>query len=51
VLIGSGPGAAEDLGLELSPEQETAATAEIFRDLKLEPSLHPLAPLFEGKWA
>jgi hypothetical protein len=51
VLIGSGPGAAEDLGLELSPEQETAATAEIFRDMKLEPSLHPLAPLFEGKWA
>jgi len=26
------------------------ATAEIFRDLKLEESVHPLTPLFEGKW-
>jgi hypothetical protein len=50
VFIGAGAAVAEELGLELEPEHETATTAEIFRDLKLERSLHPLAPLFEGKW-
>jgi hypothetical protein len=49
VLVGAG-GEVEALGLDLEPERETAATAEIFRELKLERSVHPLGPLFEGKW-
>ncbi|MEX2309342.1 MAG: hypothetical protein WD738_17205 [Pirellulales bacterium] len=48
---------AEDVEDELDPErasssgrnQETEATAEIFRDLRVEKSLHPVAPLFKGK--
>lgn len=39
-----------ELGLELSPEHETVATAEIVRDLRLERSMHPLAPLVSGRW-
>ena len=50
VLVGAGRNVAEALGIDLEPAHETAATAEIFRDLKLEESIHPLAPLFEGKW-
>jgi hypothetical protein len=50
VFVGARTNVAEELGLDLEPAHETAATAEIFRELKLEPSLHPLAPLFEGKW-
>ena len=50
VLVGAGRNVAEALGIDLEPAHETAATAEIFRDLKLEESIHPLTPLFEGKW-
>jgi hypothetical protein len=50
VLVGAGAALVEELGLELEPQHETATTAEIFRHLKLERSLHPLTPLFEGKW-
>jgi hypothetical protein len=50
VLVGARANVAEELGIDLEPAHETAATAEIFRDLKLEESVHPLTPLFEGKW-
>jgi len=32
------------------PEQETEATAEIFNDLQMEKSVHPIAPLLSGQW-
>ena len=50
LLVGARRNISAELGVELIPEYETEATAEIFNDLKLERSLHPLAPLFEGKW-
>lgn len=50
LLIGASGDVAGELGLKLDAEHETEATAEIFRDLGLEKSLHPVAPLFEGRW-
>jgi hypothetical protein len=50
ILVGARKDIFAELGLELTPENETEATAEIFSDLKMERSLHPLKPLFEGKW-
>jgi hypothetical protein len=38
------------LGVRLDARRETQATAEIFTDLRMEPSLHPVGPLLEGKW-
>ncbi|MBI2413350.1 MAG: hypothetical protein HYV24_09085 [Deltaproteobacteria bacterium] len=43
-------GAREESDIELKPEAETEASAEIFRDLKLEREKHPVKPLFEGEW-
>lgn len=50
-LIGATKDVSEELGLELHSRHETEATAEIFNDLRLEKSLHPLERLFRGKWA
>jgi len=51
VLVGASAEVAGELGLDLQPEHETEATAQIFSDLGLEKSLHPTTPLLEGKWA
>ena len=50
VFIGAGDDPSNELGVPLDPQPETIDTAEIFRDLRLERSRHPLRPLFEGKW-
>ena len=50
LLVGARQDVSAELGIKLDPEQETESTAEIFRDLKLERSLHPLTPLFKGSW-
>ena len=50
LLIGASPDIEAELGLSLDAERETEASAEIFRDLRLERDLHPTAPLFEGRW-
>jgi hypothetical protein len=36
--------------LDLDPEQETAETADTFRELRLAREGHPVEPLFAGKW-
>jgi hypothetical protein len=51
LLVGARADITAELGLKLNPEHETEATADIFNDLKMERTLHPLTPLFEGKWA
>jgi hypothetical protein len=51
ILVAARKDISAELGIDLTPERETEATAEIFTDLKMERSLHPLTPLFEGKWA
>jgi hypothetical protein len=50
VLIGAGEDVSKELGVLLDPQRETLETAEIFNDLRLERSQHPLEPLFKGKW-
>lgn len=32
------------------PERETVETAELFNDLRMERTAHPLKPLLEGRW-
>jgi hypothetical protein len=51
VLVGASQDVSAELGVRLERDRETEATADIFRDLGVEKSLHPLTPLFEGKWA
>ena len=50
LLVGASEDIAGELGLQLHPQTETAATAEIFNDLRLERSPHAMTPLFEGQW-
>lgn len=50
LLIGADEDVSEELGIELEPQKETIERAEIFNDLRVEKSEHPLEPLFEGKW-
>jgi hypothetical protein len=50
VFIGVGEHVSEELGVRLDPQRETLETAEIFNDLRVERTQHPLQPLFEGKW-
>ena len=50
ILVGARPDVARTLGIELNAEHETLATAEIFTDLRMEQSIHPLRPLLEGTW-
>jgi len=50
LLVAAGEDAEEELGVELHPQDETPDTADIFRELRLERSRHPTAPLFEGYW-
>ena len=50
LLIGAQEDAERELGIQLDPEQESAATAELFRELKLDRERSPVKPLFEGEW-
>jgi hypothetical protein len=50
VLIGADDDVFEELGVRLDPQHETIETAEIFNDLRMERTAHPLKPLFEGRW-
>jgi hypothetical protein len=50
VLIGADEDVFEELGVRLDPQHETLETAELFNDLRMERSAHPLKPLFEGRW-
>jgi hypothetical protein len=51
LLVGARQDVYKELGLQLNPEHETEATAEVFNDLRMGKSLHPTTPLFKGKWA
>jgi hypothetical protein len=50
VLIGADEDVFEELGLRLDPQHETMETAELFNELRMERTAHPLKPLFEGRW-
>lgn len=48
--IGASKGVSQELGIEIAPEHEAESEAAVFRDLRLESSLHPVKLLFEGTW-
>ena len=50
ILIGAKEDPRKELGIQLEAEQETESSADIFTDLRMKQSEHPVAPLFEGKW-
>ncbi|MDP9382774.1 MAG: hypothetical protein M3Q29_22050 [Chloroflexota bacterium] len=50
LLIGAREDPEKELGVKLSPEKETEASAEIFSDLKLDREREPVAPLTKGEW-
>ncbi|WP_152053484.1 hypothetical protein [Tautonia marina] len=50
MLIGAHDDVAEELGIDLDPQQEDVDQAEILRELKLHRSPKMLKPLVEGQW-
>ena len=50
VLISAAEDVSDELGIQLHPENESVASADIFNDLKMEKTIHPLKPLFRGEW-
>jgi hypothetical protein len=50
VLIGAAEDVFEELGVRLDPQHETIDTAELFNELRMEQTAHPLKPWFEGRW-
>jgi hypothetical protein len=50
VLVGASEEPERELGVDLEADEEDAASADIFRDLRLRKSEHPVRPLFEGRW-
>jgi hypothetical protein len=50
LLIGATEDVEDELGMGFGAEDETAAGAEIFTDLRLRKSRNPVQPLFEGRW-
>jgi hypothetical protein len=51
LLIGARQDVFAELGIQLDSRHETEATADIFSDLRMEKTLHPITPLLAGKWA
>jgi hypothetical protein len=50
LLIGAAEDVSEELGIRLNPQHETEHTAEMFTQLRLERTQHPVEPLFTGEW-
>lgn len=50
LLIASVDDVSEDLGIHIGAKHETQTSADVFRDLRLDKSAHPLEPLFTGEW-
>lgn len=50
-LLLMGSAADHELDVDLDPERETEETADLFNELRLERTDHPVEPLLAGKWA
>lgn len=50
LLISASEDVKEELGITLETERESAASADIFKDLKVDKKARPTEPLFKGKW-
>jgi hypothetical protein len=51
LLIGAEEELSDELGIELHPEDESEASAEIFNELRITKSEQTIKPLFKGQWA
>ncbi|HJX27361.1 MAG TPA: hypothetical protein VJ885_05575, partial [Thermoanaerobaculia bacterium] len=51
LLMGSADDPGEELGIDLDAEQETEATSDLFKELRMARERHPVEPLLAGKWA
>lgn len=50
ILIAASINPEEELEIELHPQHESEWSADIFRDLRMDKSEHPIEPLFTGEW-
>jgi hypothetical protein len=50
ILVGTDEDPEQELGIRLEAEAETADTAEVFRDLKVDREKYSTRPLFVGAW-
>lgn len=50
LFIGAAEDIDKDLGIELTAHREDESTAEVFNELRMVKSRHPVKPLFEGHW-
>lgn len=50
LMIAASDDPEKELGVHLDTDNETRDKADIFRDLRLHKSEHPLEPLFKGEW-
>ena len=50
ILIGAVNSPEGAYGVQLDPENESEESADIFKQLKLRKSKHPVEPLFTGEW-
>jgi hypothetical protein len=50
VMIAAAADFRDELGIALHGEDESASSADLFRELKLDRKKHPTGPLFQGKW-
>lgn len=50
ILVAASDDVRDELGIDLDAEDETERSAEIFRELRVRKSEHPVAPLLEGEW-
>jgi hypothetical protein len=50
ILIAASERPEEELGIELHPQSESEWSTDIFKDLRMDKSEHPIDPLFTGAW-
>lgn len=51
VLISASEDVSQELGIRLHPQNESEASADMFKDLHLDRAANPAEPLFKGEWA
>jgi hypothetical protein len=50
IFVGARDNPEEAYHIDLQPEEESESTAEIFKELRLAKSRHPVEPLLRGEW-
>ena len=50
LLISAAEDPQQELGIKLDADRESRSSADMFRDLRVKKSEHPLEPLFAGDW-